>query len=196
MSIGKWKEVDGDNTYAIDWPLDRSSVVFEVGAFKGRWAKQIIDKYGCEVHCFEPQDWAYNELLDLHNGNYPNLIPHHFALGIEDKQDVPMGEYETDACSFLHVGERVQGTGVMVDASKILTYHVDLMMINIEGYEYELLRHLINTHAITKIQRLCVQYHTFADPDERLHKILVKWLEYNGFKMWWSFYPTLEAMIR
>lgn len=195
MSVAHWNEVDGDNTFAIDWPLDRSSIVYEVGAFKGRWAKQIIDKYGCTVYAFEPQHWAFRELIKLQD-DYPTLIPCNYALGVETKQDVPMGEFETDACSFLHVGERTQGKGDMVDVSTYITQHIDLMMINIEGYEYELLRHMINTHVITHVERLCVQYHTFADPDGRLHSILVKWLQYNGFHPLWSFYPTLEAMVR
>ena len=59
--IGKyynWTEVDGDNTLALDWPIDENSIVFEIGGYEGRWSLQMAEKYNPRLYIFEPQDWA------------------------------------------------------------------------------------------------------------------------------------------
>lgn len=197
-----WFDVNGDATYAINWPLDRYSTVFEVGAYEGRWAKQIMDKYGCTVHAFEPQYWAVAKLLYLQQQGFNKLQVHPYALGTKAGV-LPMGEYETDACSFLHVGQRRQGEGEMRDACKVIdelclvgSRDINLMMINIEGYEYELLNYLIHCGATDHIERLCVQWHQFADPSGGMYKSLKEKLYIEGFNSAWSFYPTLEAFTR
>jgi FkbM family methyltransferase len=145
----QWYAVDGDNTYAINWPLTPKSIVFEVGAYEGRWAKQIINKYKCTVHAFEPQYWAAAKLLMLQAMGYPQLVIHPYALGNRDVAQLPMGEFETDACSFLLPNQRKQGYGEMRDACSVIAEligdkQIDLMMVNIEGYEYELINYMIS----------------------------------------------------
>ena len=40
--------------------------------------------------------------------------------------------------------------------------HIDLMKVNIEGGEYDLLEHLVETAVISKIANLQVQFHDFV----------------------------------
>jgi FkbM family methyltransferase len=141
--MGKWQDVNGDETYAIDWPLNSYSTVCEVGAYEGRWSKQIMKRYNCTVHAFEPQSWAVVKLIMLQK-DFPKLIIHPYALGNRETV-LEMGEFETDACSFLLQGTRKGGKGEMRDAAAVLAAiseeqnkAIDLMMMNIEGYEYEL----------------------------------------------------------
>lgn len=196
-----WYDVDGDNTYAITWPLTKDSVVFEVGAYEGRWAKQIINKYHCVVHAFEPQYWAVAKLLILQATGYEQLVVYPYALGNRDITQLPMGEFETDACSFLLPKQRKQGYGEMREACNAInevsgTQQIDLMMMNIEGYEYELINYMISCGAIERVERLCVQWHEFADPSGVMYKVVRDKLFQEGFHIEWSFYPTLEAFVR
>lgn len=192
-SVQTWREADGDNTYAINWPLDAESHVVEVGGFEGRWSKQIYDKYGCYVDVYEPQEWAAKKLDEVALTRTGYNV-HNYALGETTKIQEPMGEFGTDACSFLHVGDRVQGVGSMLRADMALHSFevIDLMMINIEGYEYKLLEYMIECGLLKKIKRLCIQWHEFADPTGE-HRANILFVLEKYFRLLWSFYPTLEA---
>lgn len=61
-SINTWREKDGDNTYALDWPIRENSLVWEIGGYEGRWAAQMVEKFDPTLHIFEPQDWAFRKL--------------------------------------------------------------------------------------------------------------------------------------
>ena len=47
-----------------------------------------------------------------------------------------MRNYETDGCAFSDEGD---GLGLLRDAARWLPQPIDLMLVNIEGYEYTLL---------------------------------------------------------
>lgn len=190
-----WFDVDGDNTYALDWPLTKDSVVVEVGGYEGRWSSRIAKKYGCTLHVYEPQKWAYEKLLQL-GLDIPNYNVHNYAIGDETKIDALMGEFGTDACSFL-VTTRERGTGSMVRADMALypLSEIDLMMINIEGYEFKLLLYMIECGLLKKVKRLCVQWHLFADPDGQQYEA-IKHVFDRHYHQLWSFFPTLEAWER
>lgn len=204
-SVQNWNAVDGDNTYAINWPLNENSLVIEVGAYKGRWSKQLHDKYNCKMICFEPQEWCvvdylYPQFLGIRSRNKVAIIP--CALG-DTSGRFPMGEFETDACSFLHVGERAQGEGCMLEAVNAFELYiqpyaqqVDLMMINIEGYEYTLLDHMFKSGLMHGVDRFAVQWHTFADPTAEKYVAIHQMIMDAGFHQVWSFFPTLTAYSR
>ena len=67
---------------------------------------------------------------------------------------------------------------------------IDLMKINIEGSEYELLEHLIESGCIKKITDIQVQFHNFVPnaPEKRseLHKKLSRthYMTYNYPWIW------------
>lgn len=128
---------------ALDWPaLTPDSIVLEIGAYKGRWALQIAERYNPRLYCFEPQAWACattKQVLEDYNAQVFN-----YALG--DRDDVlTMGKYGTDGCSFVDVDGQ-QGNGVMRDIAAVLPElgitAVDLCLINIEGYEFTLLPYM------------------------------------------------------
>lgn len=189
-----WFEVDGDNTYALDWPLDSDSIVIEVGAYKGRWSQQIHERYDCLVLAFEPQHWAYT-LLEEYADIHSRYWAYNYALGVSNST-LQMGEFETDACSFLPSG-RIQGQGKMRRVEEVLAVDdapCDLMMVNIEGYEYTLLPYMIEKGLLVpnKIARIVVQWHLFADPYHDNLKRITAHLDSHYQKLW-SFFPTLEA---
>jgi FkbM family methyltransferase len=183
---------------SFNWPLTEKSVVVEVGAYKGRWSQAIYDKYQCQVHCYEPQIWAFDELRKLVDGGQrPNMYLHPFAIGTADGW-LPMGEFNTDACSFLHVGVREQGLGQMMDAKTVMdTYFfstiIDLMMMNIEGYEYPLLEYMLDNNLLDRVNRLCIQWHTFVDESGVRYRVICDLLQQAGFSMLWDYFPTLQA---
>ena len=194
-----WLSVDGDNTFAIDWPhLNEHSIVFEVGAYKGRWAKQIADKYGCTVYAFEPQTWAYEEIVKLNN---PNICPLNYGLGVKT-ETVMLGEYDTDACSVYTTNSRKDGYGDFLEAEQaflslgLVDRDLDLMMMNIEGYEYDLIPHMIDSGLVLFFKTICVQWHTFRDETGYKYNKIRSRLSDLGYTLKWSFFPTLECWSR
>ena len=71
--------------------------------------------------------------------------------------------------------------------------HVDLLKINIEGIEYEILPHIINSGYINKIKHLQIQFHDFVNNGDVLHTNITSELKKSHNlvfeSMWnWSFF--------
>lgn len=125
------------------------------GAYKGLVVDYLATLYpSAPVLGYEPQGWAY-EVARERNSIHKNAKIYPYGLGVETKDSVPMGEFSTDACSFLEdSGER--GFGNLEDAALHLGPGVDLLVINMEGYEYKLLPYLLRFAP----KALAVQFHT------------------------------------
>lgn len=181
---------------AIDWPLDRDSVVVEVGGFKGRWALQIAELYNPHLYVFEPQPWAAAVCREA-LGERARVLE--YALGVEGDDEHPvtvaMGEWETDGCSIIKPGHNHVTMHAIERVFAFLGLtHIDLMLMNIEGYEYTLLPYMLE-QGIAPC-RLMVQFHTFADPSGmRLAKIYEQ-LEQAHYSVAWTYDVTLTAWDR
>lgn len=170
---------------SVVWDLNPDSVVVEVGAYKGRWAEIMSDLYRCKLYAFEPQRWAYEicrQKLDrFHKSNVYN-----FALG-DRTGDFPMGEYETDGCSFARVGQRKEVIGNMLGIGSVFKYldigRVDVMMINIEGYEYNLIPHMDSMGVLKLVKNIMVQFHP-ETTDEATHDATIATLDGLYSKLW------------
>lgn len=174
---------------AIDWPLTEESVVVEVGGYKGRWALQIAERYGCLIEVYEPQPWAAAVCSEVLRPYGVSVLP--WGLGVRDEV-LPMGEWETDGCSFVKPANGAMCR--LVEASSVLPLHIDLMLMNIEGYEYTLLPHMIAQGILP--QRLMVQFHRFADEDGTRTAAIFGVLAMVGYRVAWSYGDVLTAWER
>lgn len=144
---------------ALDWPLTRDSVVVEVGGYKGRWALQIAERYHPMLYVFEPQPWAVDVCRRV-LGSRATVL--NYGLGDRDAQ-AEMGDWETDGCSFVKSGgDKAWMHEIGKAFEEVRIGHIDLMLMNIEGYEYTLLPHMFDRDIWP--DRLMVQFHEFADP--------------------------------
>ena len=179
---------------ALDWPLDRDSVVVEVGGYKGRWALQIAERYNPRLLIFEPQPWAADVCRTV-LGERAQVIE--CALGVEDDSAAIMSKWETDGCSLVDSG----GAGALVQVREIggafsalgLT-HIDLMLMNIEGYEYTLLPYMLERDILPC--RLMAQFHTFADPDGMRLAGIYEQLAAHNYHIAWTYGVMLTAWDR
>ncbi len=158
----QWYSMDGDHSLRLQYPLDAHSIVFDLGGFRGDWANDIHHLYHPYIYIFEPV------------GEYATHIKRRFAgqdkirvfpigLGNENRQDKL---FLNGNWSSTFRGDQSHATLVeFVKASNFITEHqigmIDLMKINIEGGEYDLLEHLLDTGNITKIVNLQIQFHEF-----------------------------------
>jgi len=140
---------------SIEWDLTPYSVVVELGGYEGRWSKLIAEKYHPKIFAFEPQVWAadkYRQLLGDGAQCFTYGLGTHAAV-------LPMGEYETDGCSFVKT-TRTTGTGELREYHSALAAlgisAIDLMLMNIEGYEFKLLPHIM---PLPNVKWFMIQFH-------------------------------------
>lgn len=167
---------------SFDWPgmVGRRPLVVEVGGFEGRWVLEMAQRYPGEYHIFEPQDWANGRIerrmgAALRSGSDMHIHP--YALGVAHGQ-FQMAGWGTDANSFLkneafferwpeeqrnarHMAmmRRVEDDWPQVFGDR----QVDVLCMNIEGYEFVLLPEMARCGILPRIDHLMVQFHDGYD---------------------------------
>lgn len=154
-----------------DWPeLTSSDVVVEVGGYEGRWAAEITKRYSPQIYWFEPAVRAVKVSPRL-LGGLDNVHIYPYGLGDRDGRFV-LGDDQRDGASFLKTGGAV---AQMRDAAVLFTEigltAIDLMQINIEGFEFILIPYLIREGYIKKIKWLQIQWHVAWDQADSLQSV-------------------------
>ena len=57
-----WNLRDGDNKASLSYPIQKESVVFDIGAYKGSLSKKVYKKFQCQLYLFEPLIEEYEYL--------------------------------------------------------------------------------------------------------------------------------------
>ena len=71
----------------------------------------------------------------------------------------------------------VKSFKTFIDEEEI--FEIDFMKINIEGSEFELLDHMIDTGYISKVKHLQIQFHNFVNDSEVRRKTIRDKLKYS-----------------
>jgi FkbM family methyltransferase len=158
-----WYAIDGDHTLRLQYPLDQNSVVFDLGGFQGDWAHDIWQLYQPTICVFEPvTEYASN--IERRFANNPKVKVFPIGLGNENREDTI---FLNGNWSSSFQGNHSPATQArFVRASEFWASQgigrIDLMKINIEGGEYELLEHLLDTGLVPQIGNLQIQFHDFV----------------------------------
>jgi len=190
--IDVWKELDGDNTFALDWPLTEYSHVWEISGFYGRWAKQIWNKYHCNITIFEPQDWAVTFLKHRFSDNERVTI-NPYGLWVMDAS-LPVYNYETDGASLLAEGARSQVVPFK-DVYGEVDGKIDVCLMNIEGAEFALIPYLIGNDLMKNFRYFWCQFHTFVPHSGRRMETIYEQMD-RTHRIMWDFFPTAVAWER
>lgn len=168
-------------------PLNDNSKVMVAGAYTGDTVDFISKLYDCEVHGYEPQDWAF-ERCDERFYDDPNVFLHRYGLGTE-RVNLPMFKYGTDACSFVipeTASAQARESGYLAEVTQEIRLQfpggVNLAVFNMEGYEYQLLPHMAETDSLDLIKHLIIQFHGTVDSQE--HKRALRSLARTHIKTW------------
>ena len=169
--VKPWFAINGDKTLRLDYRLDQESNVFDLGGYDGQWTSDIFAKYCCTIHCFEPVE-AYAKNIETRFAKNEKIIVHRFGISNAGKK-VKISHNGTGSSIFRGKGkEEIQ----LVKAFDFMIQNninrIDLMKINIEGAEYDLLDHLIETGFVKNIVNLQIQFHDFVpNAKERMRSI-------------------------
>ena len=139
-----------------EYDLNKNSIVFDVGSHLGVFTKGIFDKYHCNIYAFEPIKIFFEEAKKKFDSNKIKL----FNFGLLNRN------YETKMrnigySSGLFNDNRKGENIVIKDILEIVKNidSIDLIKINIEGGEYDLLKHILNNGDITIFKNIQIQYH-------------------------------------
>jgi FkbM family methyltransferase len=159
----------------FDVDLREGAVVVDVGAYQGEWSAQVVERARTHgprdltLHAFEPEPESV-ERYRAALGTDPGVHLHPYGLA---------GRTRTERMTVGGLGSSVFKTGQRAgvfdtidvdlrDIDEVFTSlaidRVDLMMVNIEGGEYELIDRLNERGWLPRLGTLIVQFHEFG-PD-------------------------------
>lgn len=176
-----WFKDNGDKTLRLNYDINENSVVFDMGGYHGDWAVDIFCKYSCKIYIFEPVQ-KFADMIKNRFSHNDKINVYSFGLaGQDDETEILLDEDSSSVVNTLIEPENKEKIK-LIEAAKFLKEasieNIDLMKINIEGGEYDLLEHLINTGFISKIRNIQVQFHEyFPGAEARMKNIQQKLME-------------------
>lgn len=152
--------------------LTSSSLVIDVGANRGQITR-LFAQTGAKVISFEPNKEAFASLEELAK-KYKNVECHNLAAGI-CRREVKLYLHKD---THLKNGDFTQGSSLIAEKSNVSTDNVmvvneidfaefvnkqnqpiDIIKIDIEGYEIELINHMLDNLDFSKIKKVFVETH-------------------------------------
>ena len=174
--VKPWFALDENNGAWIYHDLNENSIVFDVGGYQGRFASDMFAMYRCrQIYVFEPVR-EYADRLRKRFARNRSIVVCDYGLWKENTR--ARIAVCADGSSLFLSGSNMEEVS-LVRADEFIGRHgiqrIDMMKINIEGAEYDLLEHLIETGFIKNIKNIQVQFHDFVeDAEKRMIKIQKK----------------------
>ena len=152
--------------------LDEASLVIDLGANVG-FVSECLARTGAKVIAFEPNKEALKKLR-LVESNYKNISVEPYAAGIKNEsahlylhRDTFTNDTDLTQSSSLksdkpNVSPDLYDEVVEVDFAEYLRRidrHIELIKIDIEGYEIELINHLIDTNVLDNVGKVYLETH-------------------------------------
>jgi FkbM family methyltransferase len=184
-AFANWFNDFGDSTLRLDYPLTPESTVLDLGGYKGDFAFEIYSKYECFVYVFEPVKRFYEECVERFRGNDKIRI---FPYGLSNETKYAFISDEDNASSVVQncsdQNEKILLVEFKEAVNELNIGDVDLLKINVEGSEFLILPHLIESGLIKRVHNLQVQFHIFYPNAKKLRKSLRKKLSKTHTEKW------------
>ena len=168
----RWIRDKGDRTLRLDYDLNENSIIFDLGGYQGQWASDIFEKYCCTIYIFEPVPNFAKNIKQRFKENQKVHVYNYGLAGENKIEIIAISEDESSVFKQSKDSIKIRLVNALEFLKKKNIDIIDLMKINIEGGEYELLEHLIETGIIKNIKDVQVQFHDFIpDAEVRMKKI-------------------------
>ena len=168
--------------------LTKDHLVIDVGANIGM-VSECLAKKGSKVISFEPNNKAFIELKKVAQ-RYSNIEVKHAAVGTQNKnvrlymhkKTNSSKEDLTQASSLLtkkpNISKEIYEDVKQIDFAeflKSLKIKVELIKIDIEGYEIELINHLLDQNSLQYVKKIYLETHEekikeLIEPTKKLKK--------------------------
>ena len=186
LNVRRWFKDFGCDTFNLDYPLNASSLVLDVGGYLGDYADAVSKKFGCRVILFEPIPSFYDACVTRFSGNSSIVCLNYGLSSVSGNFSISVSD---NASSF-----KTQSTNDYVCLAEVRSFKevicelgindVDLVKINIEGGEYDLLPSMIESGLINQVRFLQIQFHNFVEGAVENRQRIRKLLEKTHRQMW------------
>lgn len=177
----EWFKVNGDETFRLNYPLNKDSVVIDLGGAVGAWSMPIYDLYRPNLYIFEPTNLF--EQLEIRFEGLPKVRLLNFAAS-NDSADLAIGVMDGEA-SIFHDENLVTvpalNFGQFIDSLEVPD--IDLMKMNIEGAEYEILEGIISRGQLERFVNIQCQFHMIENYEQRYKNLKLE-LEKTHYLSW------------
>jgi len=185
--LSNWHIENEKYDFLYKYKFDTNSTVVDIGSYDGTWLKKITDMYGCHGIGLEPVNKFYLKSL---NNITDKLQFINAGITIKNEHKLKIN-LNVDSTSILTTGRPLEHQdeeceitliNVMDFLNNISFKKIDLLQINIEGYEYELLPYMIENNLFNNITNLQIQFHSISTLSETKYINIKKKLNEIGFK--------------
>jgi FkbM family methyltransferase len=173
--VDEWNAAKGDQTYRLNYPLDSKSFVFDVGAYKGKWADAIIRLYSPIIFLFEPVAEQFDFLKGKYKSSEKITVLKYGLAGSNREAHIKIEGNNDDSASAygnFSSGEKICLKKFSEAIEELDLKTIDLMKINIEGLEYELLEEMIYSDTLKCVKHLQIQFHSFVEDSEKKRELI------------------------
>ena len=150
-----------------DYDLTPESVVIDCGGYEGSFARQLYDKYRCQIRVYEPvRPWAENlgETLGLRTGI--QVFP--FGLGGWTRMaKIRIKGDSTGLFADSGVETEVEIRSVSEEIDRLQIPTVALLKLNCEGAEFEIMEHVLDVGLALRLENIQVQPHGVVPDAQR-----------------------------
>jgi len=179
--------------------LNNSSIVFDIGGETGNWAMQVYSKYKPNLYIFEPNPVSLKVLEEKFAGKNVNIFP--YGVGAENTtanlSNSGMGSSVYNSSPGYTKSEKfdIEIRDIVEVVKELSLETIDLIKINIEGGEYDLVPHMINTGLVNKCKIIRIQFHDWIPNAFAMRKQIVRKLS-RTHNVEWSYPLVWESWIR
>lgn len=182
--LARWRNDDGDNTHLLNWNLSPTSRVVDIGSYRGDWIQKICKRYNCYGLGCEPTKQPFIESLPKSSEKISFM---NYGITVDQTSDMTINIGSDESSFIKKIKDSKEETVKMLNA-KELFYHVlggyiiDLVQMNIEGYEYFLLPYMIDNGLLNNITAIQIQFHNISDKCDKKRQDICSRLKNIGFE--------------
>ena len=171
LAVQRWFRDDGDNTLRLSYPLDTTSVVWDLGGYHGDFAAEISRLYDSRIFVFEPVPKFYAQCVGrFSESSRVQCLPFGLSrtagwFNISDNEDASSFVRDADGGNCL----RAEIRPVAAMFEELGVDEVTLFKINIEGGEFDVIPALMDADLMRRVRFLQVQFHDFV-PDAQIKR--------------------------
>jgi len=166
--LREWFAVNGDRTFRLDYDLGCDSVVFDAGGYEGQWSSDIFSRFLCDIHIFEPVN-SHAKTLERRFAANRKIKVNNFGLSSTTRvETMRVARGSSSAINLEEPGllESAHFVSLKQYLSENNLNRIDLLKLNVEGMEYELIEHILDTDIAGSIHNIQVQFHAFVPAAE------------------------------
>lgn len=171
--IRAWRALSPNERLRYEYDLGPGSTVVDIGGYLGDFATEITARFSARVHVYEPIP-KYCDIIERRLGANPKISIVCAGLGDADELMPMCTAGESTSAHQGPADTTVQIRAFDDEMKRLKIEHIDLLKMNIEGGEYALLNHMIDTNWIDRIGNLQVQFHDFVPHAESQRESLRK----------------------